>query len=391
MIDETKLEHIAADLRPLAVEVSALSYDPENAKTHEDIGAIKESLRAFGQRKPIVVNVNGMVAEAGNGTLEAFRDLGWEHIAVVKVDDDDHTHTAYALADNRSAEKGSTWNPDKLPDLVGMLKAETDFDLPALGLSDDDLAAMLADDDARALGGEPDPTTTGDSGGEVTEPATPDTPAQPFTEAGDVWILGDHRLVCGDSTESHTLDKALDGRTPAMVFTDPPYGVGYTPKATVSSQRKPLTEERTAMQGEKIENDATDDDALGVTRDALALLRNAPSFYVCTDWRHIERVAACLPIKAKACIVWDKRGPYQYMDLFAKRHEMIVYAGPYGGQKTVDTDIWEQGREFRHDHPTPKPVELVAKALRASSTMGDLVVDPFCGSGATLLAAEQIG
>jgi ParB-like chromosome segregation protein Spo0J len=140
---QAHLDHIAAQLRPLAVPVADLSADPANARLHPDrnLAAIEASLRVYGQRKPLVVRREGMVVEAGNGTLEAARRLGWTHVAAVLVDDDPITATGFAIADNRTAELAA-WDEEALGRLLAELQAE-EIDLDALGWSDAELKQLI--------------------------------------------------------------------------------------------------------------------------------------------------------------------------------------------------------------------------------------------------------
>ncbi len=192
-----------------------------------------------------------------------------------------------------------------------------------------------------------------------------------------MWLLGAHRLVCGDSTSPTDVDKLMGGGKADMVFTDPPYGVDYV-----------------AMRGSrKIANDGDMDVAERVTREALSLASSSVAF-VCCNWRSLTMTVDAMldaGMAPKACIVWDKQRRVQNLDRFAKQHEFILYAGPYGGNPTIDVDVWQIARDFDPDHPTPKPVELVERAISAASNSGDVVLDPFGGSGSTLIACHQTG
>jgi len=301
---------------------------------------------------------------AGNHTLQAAQSLGWDKIAVVWVDDDDATAKAFALADNRTAELGD-YDDQALADLIAAV-AEADADLlAASGWTSDDLTELLATLEPEQL-----PTV-------LTDPDdVPDAPPAK-TVPGDVWLLGAHRLVCGDSTSPTDVDKLMGGGKADMVFTDPPYGVDYV-----------------AMRGSrKIANDGDMDVAERVTREALSLASSSVAF-VCCNWRSLTMTVDAMldaGMAPKACIVWDKQRRVQNLDRFAKQHEFILYAGPYGGNPTIDVDVWQIARDFDPDHPTPKPVELVERAISAASNSGDVVLDPFGGSGSTLIACHQTG
>ena len=351
---------IAADLVPLSFAVDKLRLLPGNPR-RGNVDAVKRSLEAFGQRKPIVVRRSDLVVIAGNHTLQAAQALGWAEVAVVWVDDDDTTSKAFALADNRTAELGD-YDNEALAELIGEVGSVDPELLAATGWSADAVAELLAvlEPDVLPLVGDPD-----------------EVPEQVVGKSvlGDVWLLGSHRVMCGDSTSPTDVEKLMAGVKADMVFTDPPYGVDYV-----------------AMRGgKKIANDASLDGAAKVMALALANAQTDTAF-VCCNWRSmpvtIEAMVSAL-MEPKACIVWDKESRVQNLDRYAKQHEFILYAGKYGGQKTVDVDVWRVKRDFHPDHPTPKPVELVVRALTNASATKAVVLDLFGGSGSTLIAAHQ--
>ena len=341
-------------MKVATVAILSLTPDLRNARTHDgrNIDAIAASLDKFGQRKPIVVTADKMVI-AGNGTLEAARKLGWTEIVVAQApeDWDDATIRAYALADNRSAELAD-WDESVLQAILD--------ELALGGWNIEELGFELPHVEPEALIGDPD---------EVPETVVPKT------VSGDVWLLGPHRLVCGDSTSPTDVEKLMKGARADMVWTDPPYGVDYI-----------------AMRGgKKIKNDASLDEAKAVMTDALTM-RSSDTVFVCCNWKSMTITIDAMVdagLEPKACIVWDKGSRVQNLDRFAKQHEFILYAGPYGGQPTVDVDVWQVKRDFDPDHPTPKPVELVMKAIESCTSTGQLVQDFFGGSGSTLIAAHQ--
>ena len=202
-----KHEHITEGLRRLAVPLGPLVLDPNNARTHDkrNIRAIKQSLSRFGQRKAIVVRKDGNIVTAGNGTVTAARQLGWKHIAAVVTNDTASSAAAYAIADNRTAELAE-WDTEEL---AGILKdLQGDFDLPDMGFTSKELQTMLDD-----IAGPP----------AVVEGEVPAPPADPVTKSGDVWTLGDHRLVCGDCRVAADVASALSGVSINVAFTSPPY------------------------------------------------------------------------------------------------------------------------------------------------------------------------
>lgn len=205
------LDYIVEQLRPLALPITDLTEDPVNARKHPErnLQAVVGSLKRFGQRKPVVVNKRDMIVEAGNGTLQAARELGWTHLAVVLVDDDPVTATGFAIADNRSAELAE-WDEDVLAKLMKDL-SDTDEDLDALGWSQAELASLIS-----SLEPEPQPEPPG-------EPEPGPVPENPVSEQGKVYDLGPHRLLCGDCRDPETWATLLAGTKLSLVVTSPPY------------------------------------------------------------------------------------------------------------------------------------------------------------------------
>lgn len=348
---------IPETLESLAVPVGSLKPYGRNPR-QGDVGQIVKSLERHGQYRPIVVNARTQEVLAGNHTLQAALALGWSEIAATFVDVDDDTAARIVLVDNRSNDLAA-YDDHALVELLRSLP-----DLEGTGFDGDDLDELL-----QVL--DPVERPSGD-----TEPGEP--PADPRTKLGDVYVLGDHRLVCGDSTDSLVLDAVLVGERPAVVFTDPPYGIAY----------------KAMRGGADIANDADEGSALAVTRDALALAADAEAHFVCCDWRSMPTMLdamSAVGIEPKCCIVWDKQSRVQNLDRYAKQHEFILYAGPYGGQPTVATDVWQFQRDFDPDHPTPKPVDMIERAVDTASDARAVVLDLFGGSGSTLIACENRG
>lgn len=210
------LDFIAADLRCLAVPIEDLKSDSANARLHSDrnISVIAASLKRYGQRTPVVLNVSNGEIEKGNGTLAAARSLGWKMIAVVKVEDDPATHRGYSIADNRAGELAG-WSLDRLDEQLAELGELDDVDLGELGFGDDDLAALQEAQTPPAKN-PPQPITQDD-------PPPPPAKKNAITKPGDLWLLGDHRLLCGDSTQADDVARLMDGAKINVAFTSPPY------------------------------------------------------------------------------------------------------------------------------------------------------------------------
>lgn len=194
---------------------------------------------------------------------------------------------------------------------------------------------------------------------------------QPYYEADGISVyLGDSREIL----------VGLDAE-PTLVFTDPPYGINYLPMR--EGHRR-------------IANDASLEGAARLTAEVLTMTAGAEAHFVCCDWRSLPSMTTAMEtagLTPKSCIVWDKMRPVQNLDRFAKQYELVLYAGPFGGRPTRRTDVWRVDRDHDReaDHPTPKPVRLVQMALAAAGSKTSLVLDPFMGSGSTLLAAQAMG
>lgn len=195
----------------------------------------------------------------------------------------------------------------------------------------------------------------------LTDPdEVPELPGEPETKVGDLWLCGEHRVLCGDATDEVVVGR-LWAETPAVVFSDPPYGIDY-----IAMRRN-----------ERMENDGSEAEALAAAQKALVLTAQVAVHFVCCNWRSLPVMLDAMleaGIEPKSCIVWDKGSRVQNLDKFAKQHEFVLYAGPFGGEPTRGTDVWTIPRDFKPDHPTPKPVELVERALLATSRGGGICV-----------------
>jgi len=358
------------------ISITELSLDPKNARKHSqrNLDAIAASLEKFGQRKPIVVH-RGVIL-AGNGTLEAAKTLGWTEIDVAEVPDDwdDDTAKAYALADNRTAELAE-WDESELAKQLLEL-VENEWDIAELGF---EMPQVV----------ETEP---------IDEDDIPEAP-EPRIKLGDVWQLGKHRLVCGDSTDVTVLDKLLGQEKVDLVWTDPPYGVAIA-QSTSEADRK-IRKLRT--DGLTIENDNLNPEQL---TDFLRQAFNA--IYSTTKPGAVWYVAAppgnlflsfAVPLSElevwRHTIVWVKdisvlgRSDYHY------KHEAIFYGWTPGAAHQTPPDrkqnsVWEFPKpRVNKEHPTMKPLELVEKAVQNSSLADQIVLDSFGGSGTTLIACEK--
>lgn len=365
--------HIAPQLRALVVPIDCVELHPRNPR-RGDVAAVAASLARFGQVKPIVVQRSKGYVIAGNHVLRAALSLGWTEIAANVEDLDDAESMALMLADNRTADLGG-YDDTLLAAILAEQQAEDN--LAATGYDADDVAALLAE------------------AGVIEDrdlDAAPDLPAETdlYVERDDVWALGRHRLMCGDSTVADDVGRLLGDDPVDLIWCDPPWGLAYTGKT-----RKALT----------IKNDdlgAEGTRALVAAALRLAPLRPGGAFYVAAPSGPDLHLAFLLALgdaglTAHQTLVWVKdRFVLGHADYHA-RHENVIYgwrdgrAHHFVKDRTQDT-VWEIDRPARSAvHPTMKPVELVARAIRNSSKPGQLVYDAFAGSGSTLVAAEQTG
>lgn len=333
----------------------------KNARVHDEaqIAQIAGSIKEFGFNNPVLIDKdNGIIA--GHGRVMAARKLGLTEVPTILLDHLNETQRkAYILADNRIAIN-STWDNEMLS--LELMDIKDDVSLAMLGFSVDELDALL------------NPTQLTD--GLTDEDAVPEVPIEPTTKLGDIYQLGNHRLMCGDSTSIDAVEKLLDGKRPDMVFTDPPYNIDYQ---GVKDKR------------DKIKNDKMSDESF---KDFLIQsLYSCETMYVCCSWQYahlFKEAMEAIGRKPKAMIVWDKVNPAQHLDKYFKQHELIFYYGDFGGHKTIRGDVWTLKRQRNTVHPTMKPVELIELALNDQSDK-KIILDLFGGSGSTLIAAEKIG
>lgn len=343
------------------VAVEKLIPYVKNSRTHSDaqVAQIAASIKEFGWTNPILVDgENGIIA--GHGRLMAARKLGHKEVPVIELAHmTDSQKRAYVIADNQLAMNAG-WDTSLLSLELADLK-EQGFELDVLGFDAKELDKLLEPEQVEGL---------------TDEDAVPDVPVEPKTKLGDIYQLGNHRLMCGDSTSIDAVEKLMDGQKADMVFTDPPYNIDYQ---GVKDKR------------EKIKNDKMPDNEFV---DFLTeSLMGCEVMYVCCSWHyaHLFREAMIrLARQPKAMIVWDKVNPAQHLDKYFKQHEIIFYYGDYGGQKTLRGDVWTLKRQKNTVHPTMKPVELIEIALQDNAGK-KIVYDGFGGSGSTMIACEKLG
>ena len=359
------------------VHISELKEWPDNPRRH-DVEAIRKSMERFGVRWPIIVNRQRMQVEAGHGRLKALRELGETQVPVIFVDDDEVTAKAFSIADNRTQEL-TEWDEAGLVDILTELKAAGELEPTAFFV--DDLNELL-----RQLGRFEGETFDVEAAME----AAPDQVAN--TKPGDIWQLGRHRLMCGDSRKAKDIERLMAGERARLVVTDPPYGVAYD--GSGSNPRWP-------KDGSIIANDDLGKDQFAFWVAAFTTVARVVSgdVYIFAPSGPLNMVLAEAIQKAgiehHQWLIWCKnrfvlgRSHYHY------RHEHIFYGwhreSSWNGSREEDS-VWECPNPMNSpEHPTMKPVELIIKAFKNSSKEKDGVLDPFLGSGTTIIAAEQTG
>jgi site-specific DNA-methyltransferase (adenine-specific) len=354
------------------IKVADLSNDPANARKHDDknIDSIIASLRRFGQQKPIVIDASNVV-RAGNGTLEAAKRLGWDSIECVKTSLKGSDAIAYAIADNRTAELAE-WDSDILAAQLSGLLTDDEALANAAGFSAEEIEAMLSD--------LADPA-------EIDEDEVPEPPVDPITKLGDLWILGEHRVLCGDSTKAEDVARLMAGDTAAAVLSDPPYGVSYVGKT------------KDALE---VHNDGRE--TLGpLLKESLGLASGhchaGGIWYIAAppgpQFLEFAVVLTDMGIWRQT-LVWAKQSLVMGHSDYHYQHEAIFYGWKPGAAHKAPPDrkqttLWHYDRPTSsREHPTMKPVALFAKMIENSTTVGSLIYEPFGGSGTTLIAAEQL-
>jgi site-specific DNA-methyltransferase (adenine-specific) len=379
---------IHASLTDLSVPLTDLTPLPGNPR-RGDVDAVVRSYSVFGQRKPIVARRTGDrdgrpvgIVIAGNHQLAAAEKLGWPTIAAVWTDDDEMTAKAFALADNRTSELG-VFDEEALA-VLGEVSSDAAL-LAAASYTEQDLLDLL----------------NGRQGDGLNDPdEVPDAPADPRSQPGDLWLLGEHRVLCGDSTDADVVARVLDGHRADIVWTDPPYGV-----EVVGGSRALSPEKRLARGGKTIENDALSpaqlEDFLGRALSVAAAVTSPGGVWYVTAPTSPLNVAFGTVLHNlgiwRQTLVWVKDSLVMGRSDFHYRHEAIFYGWKPGAahrappHRNIDT-VWEFPRPKRSaEHPTMKPVALIDRALANSSRPGDVVLDPFAGSGSTLIAAHGLG
>jgi site-specific DNA-methyltransferase (adenine-specific) len=355
--------------------VEALIPYAANSRTHSDaqVAQIAASIKEFGWTNPILIDGDNSII-AGHGRLMAARKLGMAEVPVICIDHlTKAQQRALVIADNQLAMNAG-WDMDMLKAEIEGLKLD-DFDVDLLGFDDKFLDGLL----------EPEPTE-----GLTDEDAVPEVPEQPKTVLGDVWVLGNHRLMCGDSTSIDALQLLTQGSLVDMWLTDPPYNVAYE-----GGTKEKLT----------IQNDSMKDDEFRqFLRDSYsaadAIMKPGAVFYVWhadSEGYNFRGAARDAGWQVRQCLIWRKSSLVMGRQDYHWQHEPCLYGWKDGAAHLwaadrKQTTILEFNKPSRNgDHPTMKPVELFEYQMLNNTKGADIVLDSFGGSGTTMIAAEKNG
>lgn len=397
----TREPDFSASIRDLEVEVrpvAALQPAHRNARIHSkaQVRQIVESIEIFGWTNPILIDAEGKII-AGHGRFAAAKQLGLDRVPTIRIDDmSEAQRRAYIIADNKLAERAG-WNREVLAlELRDLLEMELGFEITTTGFEMGEIDLLMRELDDR-------------DDDEADDLSDADLSARPVSKPGDLWLLGEHRVLCGDARNPECLLLLMGGRLAQMVFTDPPYNVPI--EGHVSGLGSVRHAEFAIASGEM-----TEVEFITFLQSAVGLMAahsaDGAIHFICIDWRHLfELLTAGRGIyrELKNLCVWTKtnggmgslyRSQHELIAVFKKgsaRHINNVELGRHGRSRT---NVWAYPgmNSFGANrdallavHPTVKPVALVEDAILDCSLRGGIVLDPFLGSGTTLIAAERTG
>ncbi len=345
-------------------------YEKNPRKNDQGVDAVARSIKEFGFKVPVILDGKGEII-AGHTRIKAAKQLGIEQIPCIIADDLTEAQIkAFRIADNKVAEF-SEWDMDLLEIELQEL-SEIDFDMSLTGFDDIEIAEMMDIDS-----------------GDIAEDEVPEPPEIPITKAGDIWQLGRHRLLCGDATSVEDVSMLMDGQKADLILTDPPYNVDY---------------EGGGANKLKIQNDKmTDGKFLQFLTDSFKQMyehsKKGAAIYVFhadSEGYNFRTAFKQADYSLRQCLIWAKNSLVMGRQDYQWKHEPILYGWKDGASHAwyadrKQTTLIEYDRPQKSpEHPTMKPVGLCGYLIRNSSKEGDIVLDPFGGSGSTLIAAEQL-
>lgn len=377
-------------------DVKTLRSANRNARTHSNrqIAQLADSIRTFGFVNPVLVDDASRIV-AGHGRVEAARKLGIATVPVICLGHlSQEELRAYAIADNRLAELAG-WDKAALAlEFADLIKIESNFDVSVTGFDHAEIDLVLQAE-----------TGSSDPGDELPRPKT----GKAITKVGDLWCLGDHRILCGDVRDRVAVRRLMGRDKAKMVFTDPPYNVAIAGHASGLGQTH--HKDFSCASGEMTKGEFAE-----FLETALANMASVSTdgslHYVCMDWRHLQELTTAgdhVYSELKNVCVWNKTNGGMG-SMYRSKHELVfvykcgrgahvnnVELGRFGRYRSnvwdyAGVNTWRSGRaKDLSDHPTVKPILLVADAIQDASNRGDIILDGFGGAGTTLIAAERLG
>jgi site-specific DNA-methyltransferase (adenine-specific) len=357
------------------LEVESLIPYARNSRTHSDeqVAQVAASIKEFGFTNPVLVDQDGMII-AGHGRTLAAQRLQMKEVPCLRLSHlSEAQKRAYVIADNKLALNAG-WDDELLAVELRDLK-DSDFDLSLTGFGDDELADLLAEALEEGL---------------TDEDSVPEAPETPVTVPGDIWVLGKHRLMCGDATSIENLEKLCEGQMVDMWLTDPPYNVAYEGK----------TKDALTIKNDEMGND----DFRQFLRDSYtaadAVMKPGAVFYIWhadSEGYNFRGAAFDIEWTIRQCLIWKKQTMVMGRQDYHWQHEPCLYGWKEGAahlwaSDRKQTTILEFNRPMRSaDHPTMKPVELFEYQILNNTKGADLVLDSFSGSGTTVICCEKIG
>jgi DNA modification methylase len=341
------------------VDINTIKPYENNPRKLKDsaIEKVAKSIKEFGFRQPIVVDKEKIIV-VGHTRYRASKKLGLTNVPITIADNlTPEQINAYRIADNRTNEEAE-WDIELLKIELKDLQLK-DFDLDLTAFDEDQLNNFLFEEKE----------------GLTDEDAVPETPEEPITKLGDIWKLGNHRLMCGDSTILNDIDKLTQKQKPDMIFTDPPYNVAFNGRSG---------------KFDVIKNDNLEESEFNNFIDTILNnlnLLNINTYYICCNWAFYGILQKKL--KPKACIVWAKN-VFGLGKGYRHQHEFILFDGFIDASIKNESDLWKIKKDSKYQHPTQKPVELSSRAITNSSRPNNTILDLFGGSGSTLIACEKL-
>lgn len=363
------------------IPVENLSVYVNNSRTHstEQVKQISNSIKEFGFTNPLLIDKNKEII-AGHGRLMAAKQLGLDKVPCIELSNlSEKQKKAYVIADNQLALNAG-WNESILSMEIGDL-SDNDFDISLLGFNDLDLNKYLLKEFE----------------GLTDEDEVPEPPKEPITKLGDIWQLGNHRVMCGDATNKNAVKLLMENNKADLLFTDPPYNVNYTARTGIKSGK--IKDNMSHIKNDNLNNNQFNELLENSFKNIFDYMDNKASYYICNNWHCADvfkKILYKLNINVKAWIVWNKDWMSVGHSEYRSNHEFIFFGtldhkNRIFHNKGKENDVWTLRKlpPANKIHTTEKPVGLVDRAIKNSSNNNQIVIDFFSGSGSTLIGCEK--